>query len=159
MQSSFENARTDQTSFRHYVKQEFSKIRKKIAEPAVEDRDFFPTYVKQEFSKIRKKIAEPAVEDRDFFPTPDLVFNDALFLMETLFTSGIPTPDIRWTEDGILNFKWHLEDGVAMLEVYGNGLVVYNVTRDDERPDEVSFTLTDTVSLQDCLVRLNRLFQ
>ena len=132
MQASFENARTDQTSFRHYVK--------------------------QEFSKIRKKIAEPAVEDRDFFPTPDLVFNDALFLMETLFTSGIPTPDILWTEDGILNFKWHLEDGVAMLEVYGDGLVVYNVTRDDERPDEVSFTLTDTASLQDCLVRLNRLF-
>ena len=133
MQAFFENTRTDQTSFRNHVK--------------------------QEFSKIRKEITEPAVEDRDFFPAPDLVFNDALFLMETLFTSGIPTPDIRWTEAGILNFKWHLEDGVAMLEIYGDGLVVYNVTRDDERPDEVSFTLTDTVRLQDCLVRLNRLFQ
>ena len=133
MQALFENTRTDQTSFRNHVK--------------------------AEFSKIRKEITELAVEDRDFFPAPDLVFNDALFLMETLFTSGVPTPDIRWTEDGILNFKWHLEDGVAMLEIYGDGLVVYNVTRDDERPDEVSFTLTDTVSLQDCLVRLNRLFQ
>ena len=133
MQASFENVRTDQTLFRNYVK--------------------------AEFSKIRKEITEPAVEDQDFFPTPDLVFNDALFLMETLFTSGIPTPDIRWTEDGILNFKWHLEDGVAILEVYGNGFVVYNVTRDDARPDEVSFTLTDTASLQDYLVKLNRLFQ
>ncbi len=133
MQALFENTRTDQTSFRHYVK--------------------------QEFSKIRKEITESAIEDQDFFPAPDLVFNDALFLMETLFISGIPTPDIRWTEDGILNFKWHLEDGVAMLEVYGDGLIVYNATLNDERPDEASFTLTDTASLQDCLVRLNRLLQ
>lgn len=133
MQALFENTRTDQTSFRHYVK--------------------------AEFSKIRKEITEPAVEDRDFFPAPDLVFNDALFLMETLFISGIPSPDISWTEDGILNFKWHLEDSVAMLEIYGDGLVGYNATRDGERPDEASFTLTDTASLQDCLAKLNRLFQ
>lgn len=133
MQASFENTRTDQTLFRNHVK--------------------------AEFSKIRKEITEPAVEDLDFFPAPDLVFNDALFLMETLFTSGVPTPDLRWTEDGILNFKWHLEDGIAMLEVYGNGLVVYNVIRDDERPDEVSFTLTDAASLQDCLTKLNRFHQ
>ena len=133
MQASFKNARTNQTLFRNHVK--------------------------SEFSKIRKKITEPTVEDLDFFPAPDLVFNDALFLMETLFISGIPSPAISWTEDGILNFKWHLEDGVAMLEIYGEGLVVYNVPRDDARPDEVSFTLTDAVSLQDCLVRLNRLFQ
>ncbi|MCG9132094.1 immunoglobulin domain-containing protein [Candidatus Poribacteria bacterium] len=133
MQASFENARTDQTSFRKYIK--------------------------AEFSKIRESVAEPTIEDQDFLPAPDLVFNDALFLMETLFASGIPTPDIRWTKDGILNFKWHLEDGVVMLEVYGDGLVVYNVTRDDERPDEISFTLTDTASLQDCLTKLNRLFK
>ena len=79
--------------------------------------------------------------------------------METLFIFGIPSPDISWTEDGILNFKWHLEDGIATLEIYGDGLVIYNVTRDDERPDAVSFTLTDTASLQDCLAKLNRLFQ
>lgn len=133
MQASFENARTDQTSFRHYVK--------------------------EEFSKIRKEITEPAVEDQDFFPAPDLVFNDALFLMETLFISGIPNPDISWTEDGTLNFKWHLEDDVAILEIYGDGLVVYNAIRNDERPDEASFTLTNTTSLQDCLAKLNRLFQ
>ena len=133
MQASFENTRTDQTSFRNHVK--------------------------SEFSKIRKEITEPAVEDQDFFPTPDLVFNDALFLMETLFIFGTPIPDLSWTKEGTLNFKWHLEDGVAMLEIYGDGLVIYNVTRDDERPDEVSFTLTDTASLQDCLTKLNRLFQ
>ena len=133
MQASFENARADQTSFRHSVK--------------------------EEFSKIRKEITEPAVEDRDFFPAPDLVFNDALFLMETLFISGIPNPDISWTEEGNLNFKWHLEDSVAMLEIYGDGFVVYNVIRDDARPDEASFTLTETTSLQDCLAKLNRLFQ
>ena len=133
MQASFENARTDQTSFRHSVK--------------------------AEFSKIRKEIIEPAAEDRDFFPAPDLVFNDALFLMETLFISGIPNPDISWTEEGNLNFKWHLEDSVAMLDIYGDGFVVYNAIRDDARPDEASFTLTDTTSLQDCLAKLNRLFQ
>ena len=42
MQAPFENARTDQTSFRHYVKAEFSKIRKEITEPAVEESGFLP---------------------------------------------------------------------------------------------------------------------
>ena len=133
MQAPFENIRTDQTLFRNYVK--------------------------QEFSKIRKEITEPIVEDRDFLPAPDLVFNDALFLMEIFFTFGIPTPDIRWTEEGSLSLTWHPEDGVATLGIYGDGLVIYNIVRDDERPDEVSFTLTDTACLQDCLTKLNRLFQ
>ena len=132
MQTSFENTRTDQTSFRHYVK--------------------------QEFSQIRKEITEPAVEDRDFFPGPDLIFNDALFLLEMFYHAGIPTPDFRWSEDSSLRFTWHLEDGVATLGIYGNGLVIYNIVRDDERPDEVSFTLTDTACLQDCLTKLNRFF-
>ena len=132
MQTFYESPFTDQTSFRHYIK--------------------------QELSKIRKTIAEPTMEDQDFFPAPDLVFNDALFLIETLFISGIPTPDISWSEDSILNLKWHLEDGVATLDIYGNGLVIYNAYREDERPDEISFTLTDTACLQDCLTKLNRLF-
>ncbi|MYB96036.1 hypothetical protein F4054_14570 [Candidatus Poribacteria bacterium] len=132
MQASYENPPTDETSFRQSVQ--------------------------QELANLHKKVAPLSVEDSEFYPAPDLVFNDALFLMETLFIFGIPSPDISWTEDGILNFKWHLEDGIAMLEIYGDGLVVYNVTRDDERPDEVSFTLTDTASLQDCLAKLNRLF-
>lgn len=119
----------------------------------------FQDYVKQEFSKIRKEIVEPAVEDRDFFPAPELVFNDALFFLEMLHYSGIPTPDIRWSEDGSLNLTWHPEEGVATLEIYGDGLVIYNILRNDDRPDEVSFTLTDTTSLQDCLAKLNRLFQ
>lgn len=75
------------------------------------------------------------------------------------YHSGIPTPDISWSEDGSLSFTWHSEDGIATLEIYGDGLVIYNATRDDECPDEDAFTLTDTTYLQDCLAKLNRLFQ
>lgn len=133
MQASYENPPTGETSFRHSVK--------------------------QELANLHKEVNTLSAEDSEFYPAPDLVFNDALFLMETLFIFGIPSPDISWTEDGILNFKWHLEDGVTMLEIYGDGLVVYNATRDDERPNEMSFTLMDIASLQDCLAKLNRLFQ
>ena len=133
MQAFYENSPTDKTSFRHAIK--------------------------QELANIHTEVKNPSVEDSEFFPAPELVFNDALFLLEMLHHSGIPTPDISWSEDSSLNLTWHPEDGVATLEIYGDGLVIYSVIRDDERPDEVSFTLTDTACLQDCLTKLNRLFQ
>ena len=119
----------------------------------------FQHAVKQELANLDKEVKNPSVEDSEFYPAPELVYNDALFLLEMLHYSGIPTPDIRWSEDGNLNLTWHPEDSVATLEIYGDGLVIYSVIHNDERPDEVSFTLTDTACLQDCLVKLNRLFQ
>ena len=133
MQAFYENPLADETSFRHAIK--------------------------QELANIHKEVKTPSVEDSEFYPAPELVFNDALFFLEMLHHSGIPTPDISWSEDGSLSFTWHPEDGVVTLEIYGDGLVIYSATSDDERPDEVSFTLTDTASLQDCLTKLNRLFQ
>lgn len=133
MQTFYENSPTDKTSFRHSVK--------------------------QELANLHKEVKNPPVEDSEFYPTPELVYNDALFLLEMLHHSDIPTPDIRWSEDDSLNLTWHLEAGIATLEIYGNGLVIYNACLEDERPDEVSFTLTDTVCLQDCLVKLNCLFR
>ena len=133
MQAFYENPLTDKTSFRHSVK--------------------------QELANLHKDVKNPSVEDSEFYPAPELVYNDALFLLEMLHYSGIPTPDIHWSEEDSLNLTWHPEEGIVTLEVYGNGLVIYNATRDDERPDEVSFTLTGTPCLQDCLTKLNRLFQ
>ena len=133
MQTFYENPPTDETSFRHAIK--------------------------QELAEIHKEVKNPSVEDMDFYPAPELVYNDALFLLEMLHYSGIPTPDISWSEDGSLSFTWHPEDGIATLGIYGDGLVIYSATRDDARQDEASFTLTDTACLQDCLTKLNRLFQ
>lgn len=133
MQASYENPFTDKPSFRHTIK--------------------------QELANLHKEVDTVSIEDSEFYPAPELVYNDALFLLEMLHHSGIPTPDISWSEDDSLNLTWHLEAGIATLEIYGNGLVIYNATRDDERPDEVSFTLTDTACLQDCLIRLSCLFQ
>ncbi|MDE0011734.1 MAG: hypothetical protein OXU36_11340 [Candidatus Poribacteria bacterium] len=133
MQASYENPPTDVPSFRQSVQ--------------------------QELANLHKEVDTVSVEDSEFYPAPELVYNDALFLLEMLHHSGIPTPDISWSEDDSLNLTWHPEAGIATLEIYGNGLVIYNATRDDERPDEVSFTLTDTICLQDCFTKLNRLFQ
>ena len=132
MQAFYENLSTDVTSFRQSVQ--------------------------QELANLHKAVDPLSVEDSEFYPAPELVYNDALFFWEVLHYSGIPTPDISWSEEGSLNFTWHLEDGVATLGIYGDGLVIYNVTREDERTDEVSFALTDTTCLQDCLTKLNRLF-
>ena len=133
MQAFYENPLTNETSFRNSIK--------------------------QELANIHKEVKTLSVEDSEFYPAPELVYNDALFFLETLFFSGIPTPDISWSEDRSLSLTWHLKEGIATLGIYGDGLVIYNATRDDDRPDEVSFTLTDTVCLQDCLSKLNRLFQ
>ena len=133
MQAFYENPPTGETSFRHAIK--------------------------QELANLHKEVDPLSVEDSEFYPAPELVYNDALFLLEMLHHSGVPTPDINWSEDDSLNLTWHPEDAIATLEIYGNGLVIYNTTRDDERPDEVSFTLTDTACLQDCLTKLSHLFQ
>ena len=133
MQAFYENPLTDKTSFRHAIK--------------------------QELANLHTEVKNLSVEDSEFYPAPELVYNDALFLLEMLHHSGIPTPDLRWSEDSSLSLTWHPEEGMATLEIYGNGLVIYNATRDDERPDEVSFTLTDTPCLHNCLAKLNRLFQ
>ena len=133
MQALYENPLTDKTSFRHAIK--------------------------QELANLHKVVKNLSVEDSEFYPAPEFVYNDALFLLEMLHYSGIPTPDLRWSEDGNLSLTWHPEEGITTLEIYGDGLVIYNACLEDERPDEVSFTLTDTIRLQDCLVKLNRLFQ
>lgn len=133
MQAVYENPLTDKTSFRHAIK--------------------------QELANLHKAVKNLSVEDSEFYPAPELVYNDALFLLEMLHHSGIPTPDIRWSADESLNLTWHLEEGIATLEMYGDGFVIYNACLEDERPDEVPFTLTDTIRLQDCLVKLNSLFQ
>ena len=132
MQAFYENPFTDKPSFRHAIK--------------------------QELANLHKAVAPLSVEDSEFYPAPELVYNDALFLLEMLYHSGIPTPDISWSADDSLNLTWHPEDGIARLEIYGNGLVIYNACLEDERPDELSFALTDTIRLEDCLVKLNRLF-
>ena len=132
MQASYENSPADKASFRHAIK--------------------------QELANLHKDVKNLSVEDSEFYPAPELVYNDALFLLEMLHYSGIPTPDISWSEDDSLNLTWHPEGGIATLEIYGNGLVIYNAYLEHERPDEVSFTLTDTPCLQDCLIRLSRLF-
>ena len=133
MQTFYENPPAGETSFRHAIK--------------------------QELANLDKEVDTLSVEDSEFYPASELVYNDALFLLEMLHHSGIPTPDIHWSEDDSLNLTWHPEAGIATLEIYGNGLVIYNACLEDDRPDEVSFTLTDTISLQNCLIKLNRLFQ
>ena len=133
MQAFYENSLTAKPSFRHAIE--------------------------QELSNLRKDVKNPSVEDSEFYPAPELVYNDALFLLEMLHYSGIPTPDISWSEDSSLSLTWHPENGIAALSIYGDGFVIYNATRDDERLDEASFTLTDTASLQDCLAKLSHFFQ
>lgn len=133
MQAPFQATPTDNISFRHAIK--------------------------QELANIHTEVKNLSVADSEFFPAPELVFNDALFLLEVLHHAGIPTPDLRWSKDSSLRLTWHPEDGKATLNLYGDGLVIYNTCLENERPDEASFTLTDTACLQNCLTKLNRFFQ
>ena len=81
MQAFYENPPTDETSFRQSVQ--------------------------QELANLHKEVDTRSVEDSEFYPAPELVYNDALFLLEMLHYSGIPTPDISWSENDNLNLTWH----------------------------------------------------
>ena len=132
MQLHFDSPKRDDSSFRHCIQRDLAVLR-------------------QQAEKI-------CVMDSEFAPTPDSVCNDALFLLEILFHSGNPMPNLSWTEYGSLRFKWYLEEGTTTMELHGDGVVNYKTSTDDECQAEGVCALTNAAFLQDFLPTLNHLF-
>ena len=89
--------------------------------------------------------------DSDIHITPETAYNDALFLLEILFNSGMPIPNIKRTKHGSLSLKWHTEDGKATIELCGDGLVPYNAFSDEDSKDDGACLLSDTAALDELL--------
>ncbi|MDE0089354.1 MAG: hypothetical protein OXU23_26810, partial [Candidatus Poribacteria bacterium] len=78
-------------------------------------------------------------------------YNDALFLLEFLYNSNVPMPNINRTKHGSLSLSWYPEEGTATLELCGDGLVVYNAFFDEDRKDEGACVLTDIAALDELM--------
>ena len=124
------------------------------------DVALFRKHAQHELDEIRREAAEAYALDSEIDPVPDTAYRDAVSLLETLFQSGIPKPDLSWAEDGSLSFEWYPEEGIATVGVYGDNLVIYTVFFEEKRQLEGICELSDAPMLSNFLATLaNILFQ
>ncbi len=105
-------------------------------------------------SSLQQELFELQIRTKNTLPSkeiPDSAFNDTLFLLEIMYNTGIPIPDINRTNHGNISLKWHTEEGTAIMELCGDGLVVYNAYSDDDSKDDGACLLSDAAALDELL--------
>ena len=122
------------------------------------DAGTFRHSIRRELAELYHKTEDTFELDSKISSIPVTAYNDALFLLEFLFNSGISMPDINRTKHGSLTLNWYPEEGTAMMELCGDGLVVYNAFFDEDRQDEGACVLTDIAALDELLGALRCVF-
>ena len=122
------------------------------------DEGTFRYSIKRELAELYKKEDGVYAKDSIIDAMPEAAYNDALFLLEFLFNSGVPMPNINRTKHGSLSLSWYPEEGTAKMELCGDGLVVYNAFFDEDRQDEGACVLTDIAALDELLGALRCVF-
>ena len=125
--------------------------------PRIDDGTFRYS-IQRELAELYQKTEDTFELDSKISPIPETAYNDALFLLEFLFNSGIPMPNINRTKQGSLTLNWYPEEGTATMELCGDGLVVYNAFFDEDRQDEGACVLTDIAALDELLGALRCIF-
>lgn len=115
------------------------------------NKNTFRNSIQRELAELYQKTEDTFVLDNEIRAKPEIVSNDALFLLEVLFNSGAPTPDITWTKHGSLRLNWYPDTGTATMELCGDGIVVYNAFFDEDRQDDGACLLTDAAALDELL--------
>ncbi len=115
------------------------------------DEGTFRYSIKRELAGLYEKAEETYTQDSEIDAIPVTVYNDALFLLEFLYNSGVPMPNINRTKHGNLSLNWYPGEGTATMELCGDGLVVYNAFFDEDRKDDGACVLTDIAALDELL--------
>ena len=118
----------------------------------------FRSSIKHELMELYQNVEETHTLDSEIGTTPETAYNDALFLLEFLFNSSIPMPNIERTKHGNLSLKWSPEEGTVKMSLCGDGLVVYNAFSDEDRQDEGACVLADPAALDELLGALRCVF-
>ena len=112
-------------------------------------------------SSLQRELFEIQIKAQNTLPTysesakiPDTAYNDTLFLLEIMYNTGIPIPDINRTNHGSISLKWYSENGAAFMELCGDGLVVYTAYSDEDSKDDGACLLSDTAALDELLESL-----
>ena len=122
------------------------------------DKGTFRYSIQRELAELYQKAEGTYTLDSEIDAIPESAYNDTLFLLEILFNSSIPMPDINQTKHGSLSLNWYPEKGTATMDLCGDGLVVYNAFFDEDRQDEGACVLTDTAALDEFLGALRCVF-
>lgn len=116
-------------------------------------------------SSMRRELVELEKHSEHTLPleskiqlVPESAFNDTLFLLEIMYHTGIPIPDINRTNHGSISLQWHTEEGAAIMELCGDGLVVYNAYSDKDSKDDGACLLSDSAALDELLGSLRCLY-
>lgn len=122
------------------------------------DAGAFRYSIKRELAELYEKAEGTYTLDSEVDVIPVTAYNDALFLLEFLFNSSVPMPNINRTKHGSLSLSWYPEEGTATMELCGDGFVVYNAFFDEDRQDDGACVLTDTAALDELLGALRCVF-
>ncbi|MDE0481038.1 MAG: hypothetical protein OXI67_00540 [Candidatus Poribacteria bacterium] len=115
------------------------------------DEGTFRYSIKHELAELYEQTEETYTPDSEVDAISVTAYNDALFLLEFLYNSNVPMPNINRTKHGSLSLSWYPEEGTATLELCGDGLVVYNAFFDEDRKDEGVCVLTDIAALDELM--------
>lgn len=110
---------------------------------------------------LQQELFELQIKTKNTLPSkkiPDTAYNDTLFLLEIMYNTGIPIPNINRTNHGSISLQWHTEDGAAIMELCGDGLVVYNAYSDEDSKDDGACLLSDSAALDELLGSLRCIY-
>lgn len=127
------------------------KIMQSHLDTSSTDAGTFRYSIKRELAELYEEAAGNYTLDSEIDAIREATCNDALFLLEFLFNSGVPMPNINRTKHGNLSLNWYPEEGTATMELCGDGLVVYNAFFDEDCQDEGACVLTDSAALDELL--------
>ena len=122
------------------------------------DKVLFQKHVQRELDEIRQEAENAYALDNEIDPVPDSAYDDALVLLEILCNYKMPMPDMSWAEDGSLSIGWYPDDGMVIMGIYGDNLVIYDAFFDEKRQFEGICELSDTPVLSGFLTTLTNIF-
>ena len=123
------------------------------------DKGLFLKQVQHELDEIQQEAEEACATYNEIDPVPNSAYRDAYLLLEILYDHDVPMGDIGWFVDGGIGFEWRPGDGIATMSLYGDGLVVYGASLDNEHRVKGTCSLSDPILLPNFLKTLSAAFQ
>ena len=113
----------------------------------------------QQLQEVHQEVKEARELDSEIDLVPSSAYDDAYWLLKTLFGYDVSMPDIGWLIDGGIGFEWWSRDGkgIGTISIYGDNKVVYGASGEvSSEPIKIKGTcpLSNFASLNDFRTKL-----
>ncbi len=111
------------------------------------DKALYRKQVQRKLDDIRQEAEEAYTLDNEIDSVPDSAYDDTYYLLEILFDSNVPMPDIGWLMDGGIGFEWRSQDNkrIGTMSIYGDNQVFYGASLGSKRRVKGTCVLNDSV--------------